>query len=74
MLTQQDCSLSAAGIAAIAAVLPFTLEGLYLGDSPIGDEGAIELAKAFPPQLKRLELESKYRLLTHQGVLYPQLQ
>ena len=65
LLTQLECSLSAAGIAALVAVLPFTLEELRLSFNPMGDEGAIELAKGLPPELKGLYLKGKYGLLTH---------
>ena len=57
MLTLLGCSLSSAGVAAIAASLPPTLEELDLSRNKIGEEGAMALAKGLPQQLKIFKVE-----------------
>ena len=62
MLTQlehQQCLLSAAGVAALAAALPLTLANLDLSYQDIGDEGTTALAEGLPPYLRSLKLAGK---------------
>ena len=70
------------GIKSLAAALPFSLAELDVGNNDIGDEGIMSLAAKLPPQLRKLELESKYcpsivaslflvlDKLTHQGQVW----
>ena len=59
MLTQLVCSLSAAGVASLAAALPLALEELNLGGNGLGDENAEALAGRLSPRLRILRLACK---------------
>ena len=62
--THLGCSLSAAGIASLAAVLPPTLEEFDVRGNLIGNQGADALAKGIPQKLKSLNLRCKCDMLT----------
>ena len=72
LLTKLGCSLSAAGIASLAAALPVALERLVLSFNSIQDEGAVALVRHMPRQLKVLKLSGECGMLSYlEGFLSP---